>query len=81
MIHGCRETRVSGKVIHTCIHSSNKIFASIPFITALCKVLEIGKTSRDGVYPSTREAKLITSYSLDIVQWESMSPKHDSQTL
>lgn len=67
-----RETLVGGKAIHTYIHSSNTIFASIHFITALCKVLEIGKTSRDGVYAYTREAKLITSYCSDKVQWGSI---------
>lgn len=67
MIYGCREIRVSGKVIYICIYLFNKIFVSIFFIIVLCKVLEIGKISRDGVYFFIREVKFIISYFLDIV--------------
>lgn len=50
-----REILVSGKAIHTYIHSSNRVLASIHFIIALCKVLGIGKANTELVPMSILE--------------------------
>lgn len=54
-----REILVGRKAIHTYIHSCNKILASIHFVTALRRVLEIEKTELVSV--PIGEAKRITS--------------------
>lgn len=54
-----REILVGRKAMHTYIHSCNKILASIHFVTALQRILEIEKTELVSV--PTGEAKRITS--------------------